>query len=100
MIFTRSWDVNASLAEQHAIIRNMTDVEIPILRGVEGEENMGAYLNEASPYEPGVQKSFWGDNYEKLYAVKKRWDPKGLFITRMGVASEDWDDAGVCFRAE
>ena len=98
MGFTRSWDANASIAEQHSIIRNMTNVEIPILRGVEGEENMGAYVNEASPYEPGFQKSFWGDNYEKLYAVKKRWDPKGLFITRMGVGSEDWDDAGVCSR--
>lgn len=100
MIFTRSWDVNASLVEQQGIIRNMTDVEIPILRGVEGEENMGAYLNEASPYEPGFQKSFWGENYGKLYEVKSKWDPKGLFITRMGVGSEDWDDTGVCSKGE
>ena len=98
MGFTRGWDANASFTEQHAIIGNMTDVEIPILRGVEGEENMGAYVNEASPYEPGFQKSFWGENYQKLYAIKKKWDPKGLFITRLGVGSEDRDDTGVCLR--
>ncbi|KAG8704459.1 hypothetical protein FRC08_002213 [Ceratobasidium sp. 394] len=39
----------------------------------------GAYLNEADVYEPNASTSFWGsDNYAKLWAVKQKYDPKGL----------------------
>lgn len=96
MLFRRSWNANATLEEQRAILSNMTEVEIPVLRSVEGARHMGAYLNEACPYEPGFQASFWGDNYPRLYQIKQKWDPSGLFITRKGVGSEDWDDAGLC----
>jgi hypothetical protein len=96
LLFSGSWEANATLAEQNAIIKNMTDVEIPIIRSVEGEDQMGAYLNEANGYEPGFQAAFWGANYPRLYSIKQKWDPKGLFIARKGVGSEDWDDAGLC----
>ncbi|KAJ5167687.1 uncharacterized protein N7482_003281 [Penicillium canariense] len=96
LLFSRRWATNTTLAEQKTIIKNMTEVEIPILRSVEGDDRMGAYLNEANGYEPGFQTSFWGDNYPRLYRIKQKWDPKGLFIARKGVGSEDWDDAGLC----
>jgi hypothetical protein len=96
MVYSRSWPLNSTLAQQTAVIKNMTDVEIPILRSVEGVDHMGAYLNEANAYEPGFQASFWGDNYPRLYSLKQKWDPSGLFISRKGVGSEDWDDAGLC----
>lgn len=99
LVFSKGWGANATLAEQKAIIKNMTDVQIPILRSVEGENNMGAYLNEANGYEPEFQKSFWGENYPRLYQIKQKWDPAGLFISRKGVGSEDWDDAGLCMVA-
>lgn len=99
MLFNRSWNANTTLAEQRAIVSNMTEVEIPILRSVEGADNMGAYLNEANPYEPGFQTSFWGENYPRLYKLKQKWDPSGLFITRKGVGSEDWNDSGLCMVA-
>jgi hypothetical protein len=57
---------------------------------------MGAYLNEANAYEKDFQSSFWGDNYNRLYKIKQKWDPTGLFITRSGVGSEDWDTEGLC----
>lgn len=96
LLFGGGWEANATLAEQRAIIKNMTEVEIPILRSVEGEKQMGAYMNEANGYEPGFQAAFWGANYPRLYSIKQKWDPKGLFISRKGVGSEDWDDAGLC----
>ena len=96
LLFSRGWDANATLAQQTEIIKNMTEVEIPILRSVEGADQMGAYLNEANGYEPGFQASFWGENYHRLYSLKRKWDPTGLFISRKGVGSEDWDDAGLC----
>ncbi|KAJ5676073.1 hypothetical protein N7462_008970 [Penicillium macrosclerotiorum] len=96
LLFSRGWETNATLSQQTAIIKNMTDVEIPILRSVEGADQMGAYLNEANGYEPGFEQSFWGNNYPRLYSIKQKWDPAGLFIARKGVGSEDWDDAGLC----
>ncbi|KAB8231458.1 FAD-dependent oxidoreductase [Aspergillus alliaceus] len=93
--FGRGWGPNATLAEQEAVIHNLTNVEMPILKALEGDK-MGAYLNEANPYEPDFQVEFWGKNYQRLYQIKQKWDPTGLFIVRKGVGSEDWDDAGLC----
>ena len=98
LVISRGWTANATIEHQHAMIKNATDVEIPLIRSVEGEEKMGAYANEAHPYEPGFQRSFWGDNYPRLYAIKQKWDPKGRFIARRAVGSEDWDEAGLCLK--
>ncbi|KAJ5336689.1 hypothetical protein MYU51_005755 [Penicillium brevicompactum] len=98
LVISRAWGANATVEHQHAMIKNATDVEIPLIRSVEGEDQMGSYGNEAHPYEPGFQQSFWGDNYPRLYQIKQKWDPKGLFIARIGVGSEDWDDAGLCLK--
>ncbi|CAG8103616.1 unnamed protein product [Penicillium salamii] len=98
LVISRAWEANATVERQHAMIKNATNVEIPLIRSVEGEDKMGSYGNEAHPYEPGFQQSFWGDNYPRLYQIKQRWDPEGLFIARLGVGSEDWDDAGLCLK--
>ncbi|RYO84833.1 hypothetical protein DL762_005455 [Monosporascus cannonballus] len=92
----RGWSVNATWAQQQAIINNATNVELPLLQAVEGAHEMGAYLNEASAYEPNFQQSFWGSNYPRLYKIKQKWDPKGIFLARKTVGSEDWDDEGLC----
>ncbi|KAA8648820.1 FAD-dependent oxidoreductase [Aspergillus tanneri] len=91
----RGWPSNASFVEQKAIQDQVTYVQVPLLKSLEPGQ-MGAYLNEADPYEPDFQSSFWGENYAKLYTVKRMWDPNGLFITRLGVGSEDWDEEGFC----
>ncbi|KAE8409328.1 hypothetical protein BDV37DRAFT_293887 [Aspergillus pseudonomiae] len=96
IVIPRGWEPNATLAEQEAVKRNLTDVEVPILRSVEGDEKMGAYLNEANAYESEFQNSFWGENYQRLLDIKKKWDPESLFVVRSGVGSEEWDDWGLC----
>ncbi|KAJ0422716.1 FAD-binding domain-containing protein [Aspergillus carlsbadensis] len=65
------------------------------LRGIESPA-LGSYLNVADPHQPDPGTAFWGANYERLYVVKRRWDPDGLFIVRLGVGSEDWDEEGLC----
>ncbi|OAA67716.1 FAD-binding, type 2 [Akanthomyces lecanii RCEF 1005] len=92
--FGRDWAPNATLAEQRAVQDRLTNAEVPILKGL--EEGMGAYLNEADAFEAGFQESFWGENYARLYRIKQHIDPKGLFIARRGVGSEDWDAEGLC----
>ncbi|HTN96278.1 MAG TPA: BBE domain-containing protein, partial [Nordella sp.] len=54
----------------------------------------GSYLSESDFFEPGWQKSFWGANYDRLLAAKRRYDPDGLFIVHHGVGSEDWSADG------
>jgi len=50
----------------------------------------GAYLNEADRMEPDWQRSFWGQNYDRLLALKRDIDSKDLFWVDKGVGSERW----------
>lgn len=94
IVFGRDWNSTTPASEVIAIREKLNKVELPILQRL--EPDMGAYQNEANPYEVNFQQSFWGDNYARLYAIKQRVDPKNLFIVRSGVGSEHWDDAGLC----
>ena len=48
----------------------------------------GAYSNEADYFEPDWQRSFWGVNYARLLAIKKKVDPDNLFRVHHGIGSE------------
>jgi FAD binding domain/Berberine and berberine like len=54
----------------------------------------GSYLAESNYFEPNWQEAFWGTNYSRLLAVKKQYDPDGLFFVHHGVGSEDWSADG------
>lgn len=54
----------------------------------------GSYVSESDYFERGWQTSFWGTNYPRLAAAKRRYDPEGLFFVRHGVGSEDWSEDG------
>jgi FAD/FMN-containing dehydrogenase len=54
----------------------------------------GAYISESNYFQSDWQKAFWGANYARLEAVKKRFDPKGLFFMWHGVGSEEWSADG------
>jgi FAD/FMN-containing dehydrogenase len=54
----------------------------------------GSYVSESSFFEKQWQQSFWGSNYKKLAAVKKKYDPAGLFFVHHGAGSEEWNDDG------
>ncbi|PKS08601.1 hypothetical protein jhhlp_004987 [Lomentospora prolificans] len=97
IMIVRGWATASPFSEQRAIHEELTNVQVPILKGLvlPGEE-MGSYLNEADSEEPDFQKSFWGDNYSRLYNIKRKWDPHGVFVVRKGVGSENWDDKGLC----
>ena len=55
----------------------------------------GAYLAESDYFDAHWQRSFWGTNYPRLLAAKKRYDPEGLFFTHHGVGSENWSADGM-----
>ena len=54
----------------------------------------GSYVSESNFFDRDWRQSFWGPNYPRLAAAKKKYDPSGLFIVHHGVGSEDWSEDG------
>jgi hypothetical protein len=54
----------------------------------------GCYVAESDYFETNWQKSYWGPNYPRLLAIKRKYDPQGLFFVRHGVGTEAWSDDG------
>jgi FAD/FMN-containing dehydrogenase len=54
----------------------------------------GSYVSESNFFNPSWQKAYWEIHYPKLQAVKKKYDPDGLFFVHHGVGSEDWSADG------
>jgi FAD/FMN-containing dehydrogenase len=55
---------------------------------------VGSYVWETDYFQPHWQEAFWGENYARLLAVKRKYDPDGLFFLHHGVGSEDWSADG------
>ncbi|KZV95768.1 FAD-binding domain-containing protein [Exidia glandulosa HHB12029] len=50
----------------------------------------GAYMNEADFQQRDFQDVFFGVNYPRLFAIKRRYDAEGLLYAVAGVGSEQW----------
>ena len=54
----------------------------------------GSYVSESDYFERDWPTSHWGSNYSRLAAVKRHYDPAGLFFVHHGVGSEAWSADG------
>jgi FAD/FMN-containing dehydrogenase len=54
----------------------------------------GAYVSESDYFQRNWEQAFWGANYPRLAAVKRSYDPDGLFFVHHGVGSEAWSADG------
>jgi FAD/FMN-containing dehydrogenase len=54
----------------------------------------GSYVSESNFFNARWAREFWGTNYSRLRAVKRKYDPEGLFTVHHGVGSEDWSEDG------
>jgi FAD/FMN-containing dehydrogenase len=61
---------------------------------VKVDRGAGSYVAESDFFDANWQRAFWGENYPRLQAVKRRYDPGGLFFVYHGVGSEDWSADG------
>ncbi len=80
-------DLAVARRRREAVGRAMDE----LLRVVPGA---GAYVAESDFFESAWPQSFWGSNYPRLAAVKRRYDPAGLFVVHHGVGSEEWSADG------
>ncbi|KAJ7124309.1 hypothetical protein C8R44DRAFT_875362 [Mycena epipterygia] len=95
LIIPNIWTDSASLGEIDVVRRQFQTQQLPILEQLSGS-NAGSYSNEADVLEPDFKTTFFGPNYSKLTAIKRKYDPEDLFIVGAGVGSERWDEWGIC----
>lgn len=76
-------------SEMVATQDTITDTVMPIIE--QATPDAGAYINEADFQQKDWQNVFFGSNYAKLLAIKRKYDPNGLFYNRIAVGSERWE---------
>jgi FAD/FMN-containing dehydrogenase len=79
------------LAAAHANARAI-DLATDELRKVAPEP--GSYLSESNYFNSHWQQAYFGGHYGRLRAIKKKYDPDGLFFVHHGVGSEEWSADG------
>lgn len=79
---------NATETEQQTAYNRMTYEIAPQLKALAPDS--GAYFNEGDAYDPDWQYTYFGENYAKLAAVKRRYDPNSVLWCRTCVGSEEW----------
>nr|ATW01299.1 EasE [Claviceps gigantea] len=88
--------VEPTIEGKLATLENLTSRDFPILYSIDRDSQV-SYRNLGDPQEKEFQARYWGaGNYARLTAIKARWDPSELFISRSGVGSEEWDEEGIC----
>lgn len=79
---TEPWE--EKLAEQN----EMTTQFDPMLRALAPDS--GTYLNEGDFRVQTWKQDFYGSNYDRLRAIKKKYDPDDLFYATTAVGSDAW----------
>ncbi len=95
IILTNSWEDSTSLSNISSIQNAFKDSQLPILEQIAGSSG-AAYSNEADSLEEDFKTTFFGLNYPRLEDIKRRYDPKDMFIVAVGVSSDKWDKDGLC----
>jgi len=80
-------DAAVAQSEAEAVGKSMDEIRKLLPR-------VGSYVWETDYFQPHWQEAFWGVNYDRLLAVKGKYDPDGLFFLHHGVGSEDWSADG------
>jgi len=74
--------------------RNAREIDLATAELSKIAPNAGSYVSESNYFNSSWQKAYWGTNYPRLRAIKKKYDPNGLFFVYHGVGSEDWSRDG------
>ncbi|KAG7094812.1 hypothetical protein E1B28_005625 [Marasmius oreades] len=72
------------LHDQETLTRNF----LPAVKSL--TPGSGSYLNEADPNDPDFKDAFYGPNYNKLLAIKDKWDPDHILYGSIAVGGDRW----------
>ena len=42
-------------------------------------EGAGSYVSETDYYDTGWQAAYWGEHYQRLSRIKRKYDPENIF---------------------
>ncbi|KAG7095769.1 hypothetical protein E1B28_006474 [Marasmius oreades] len=90
---TVNWEDGATAAQIQAQ-RDVLKGQIATMEAL--EPGAPSYVNEGSLYEPNFKHTYFGSHYDRLLAIKDKYDPRGLFVVASGVGSDRWDAELVC----
>jgi hypothetical protein len=91
-LFYSPWDWEASQSTIQSREDHLTYTIAPSVEGL--TPGSGTYLNEANFNQLNWQETFYGENYDELLAIKRKYDPHGLLYARTAVGSEAWAEDG------
>ncbi|KAK7989211.1 hypothetical protein PG989_009526 [Apiospora arundinis] len=95
--FTLPWNFTAPWEDMIALQNKMTEKIMPEVEAA--TIGSGSYANEGDWRQPNFQDTYWGSNYQRLLAIKKKFDPNNFFYATVGVGSEAWkvsEDGRLC----
>jgi hypothetical protein len=85
------WDPTAPTANGVTSENMMTDVVVPQLERITPGGN--SYINEGDFNNPNWKWDYFGQNYARLLAIKKKYDPNDLFYAIASVGHDVWNVA-------
>ncbi|KAK9847752.1 hypothetical protein MYU51_018253 [Penicillium brevicompactum] len=88
VILATTWPEKANLGEMKQLADDMTNKWMPMLTSLTSDP--GCYMNEADPHQPNWQEAFYGVNYDRLLAIKNKYDPHSNFYAHTAVGSDKW----------
>jgi Berberine and berberine like len=89
--------VEPSIEGKRIALEELSKLQMPTL--FEDANKRVSYRNLGDPNEKDFQNVYWGsENYRRLLEIKREVDREDLFITRLGVGSEFWEEEGICRR--
>lgn len=87
--FNAFWDYTAPLDTNLAVKRKLVEIYQPLIE--DATPGSGVYLNEIDPWYVGDWKSaMYGDNYDRLLAIKHTNDPDFVFYGHFAVGSDEF----------
>lgn len=72
-----------------AVQDRITHDLLPALQRITPEG--GVYLNEADFQDPNFSETFYGGHYDRLLAIKQKYDPDEIFYATTAVGSGRWE---------
>lgn len=83
------WDFSFSWESQLEKENLVTNTWVPAMEKLTPGDT-ATYLNEGDPHQPNWKSAYYGVNYDKLRAIKRKYDPYDVFYAPTAVGSDEW----------